>query len=186
MEYTDIVSELADLRTQVNLIDTQLAIVRRQLLREQVDASTALQSYSVGPDKLAPVPSATLQRVAVQTIPTSAWTAVTWDTVPGASAFAVGVPRTALTAPFAGTYIVTANVDFDTNPTGSRAVRLLANGARVSESFGPAAASQPSARSVACCVRLQVGQSVTVEAFQDYGAPLNLVSANLVLAWVGN
>lgn len=104
---------------------------------------------------------------------------VNWgaETVDSANGHDNSTANSRYTAVYAGWYLCSASVQFAANSTGRRGVRYAVNGTAVNSTSTLLAAT--SANSVIVSARakliyLNVGDYVTVQAFQDSGGNLNI------------
>ncbi len=134
-------------------------------------------SLVVAPSVVAPV-IVQVHRTAVQAIPTSAWTKVTWDAedrdVPGFHAGSSG--DLVIPASYGGDYFALAEGFWAQNGTGQRGMRLTKNGAVIAESIIPASllaggAGHPPLP--AYLLSLIATDTVALEVYQTTPANLN-------------
>jgi hypothetical protein len=124
-------------------------------------------------------PAVALTQSASQSIPTAAFTALTWDTegVDSDNMHSTTVNTDRITAVTAGWYLVTAAVEFATSATGARIVNIKKNGTSVlaGNNAGPESFQMP--QSVTCLVFLAVGDYVQALAYQASGGSLGTIGA---------
>lgn len=131
----------------------------------------------------APVPYVRVTNSVAQSIPTTTYTPITfnteiWDTD---NTHSTVTNTSRLTANTAGLYDIDANIYFDVNATGARAVILRVNGTTFiafNQVQATATASYATLLSASTKYRLEVGDYVEVLAFQNSGVSLNSLSAN--------
>ncbi|MDP1877971.1 MAG: hypothetical protein Q8M17_10510 [Actinomycetota bacterium] len=134
---------------------------------------------------LAPVAPAciALARTSAQSIPSGAFTAVSWSSETGDNS-GMWASGTTLTVVVPGLYVLTAQVAWPASTTGIRWLRLLVDGSAVaSDVRAPVNTAQTVA--LAWSVRLAQGAAVTVDVQQDTGSAVNLASAALTGSWLG-
>jgi hypothetical protein len=101
---------------------------------------------------------------------------------PGPSCYAF------LVAPVAGTYIATGSVYWASNTSGDRKLSLTAgpaSGTRASSEVSPAPAGHETRQSVSQVFHLSANTVVSMEGYQDSGAPLQIQDGTLSIAWIG-
>lgn len=158
----------------------------------------AIASGAVGEAELGTFPGASVSRGMWQTIPSGTRTPIlfTVESRNVGALFDVGTP-TRLTAPIAGKYLITATVNWQASSTGQRFIGIYLN------SGGPCALVMSPAEDMGTdgtwqttlVVRqLAAGDYVTLEAYQDSGAPTSVRAASgagsispvLSMDWIGN
>jgi hypothetical protein len=124
---------------------------------------------------MAALPSvATRNKQTSQSIPNISWTTITWPTAVDLNGVTYGTSGT-FTATVAGLYLVSTQVAMlGTNTTGQRTIRLELNGSQyaMSPQLVPANATYPTIPSITTVVRLNVGDVVSVAAYQSSGAAI--------------
>lgn len=135
-------------------------------------------------------PHACLAASAVQSIPNSAYTVVTYGTVVAQRNLTVNAAAGTITATRAGAYLVAGTIVYTANATGFRYAALDVNGTH--EAIGSSVASSGpgmTAPSVSRIVKLAVGDVVDLRAYQNSGAALNTGSpfalTNLSVTYLG-
>lgn len=133
-------------------------------------------------------PRATLRRVANQSVPdtTAARAAISWDTEDSDSA-AMWSSGTNIVTQYAGRYVVSWVVNFATDPDGTRAVYIEANGSTewaVTVVNACTASSTVLSGSFEIPQLFAVGEYIRVKAGHSAGAALN-VTASVSVSWVG-
>jgi len=117
-------------------------------------------------------------RVSSLAIPNGAWTAVDWD---DNADLMSGVSSTnAIVARRSGIWQATAGVSWASNATGTRGVRVKVNGVVVTGSQVRITASDANQKDISTSVAFQAaqGDTVTVEAYQDSGGALNMLTGS--------
>lgn len=122
---------------------------------------------------------AVMTRDAVQSIPDSTWTAVSFNT----QTKVVGGlwDGTYFRAPSSGWYIVTGSIRFASNATGMRAARVYKGASiysTVVNAEAVAIAGQVSVHSFSTLVYLDKGETVSLQVYQTSGGALNIETAN--------
>lgn len=121
---------------------------------------------------------ATVTRTAAQSIPDATATAIAWDAEDfDTDAIHDNVTNnTRLTVPMAGKYLITANVSFAFNATGTRLLRLRKNGAsQLAANSLPSHASIGVGVGFAYIASLAASDFVEIQAFQNSGGALNVL-----------
>ncbi len=93
-----------------------------------------------------------------------------------------------LTAQRAGTYMLSGGIEWASNPNGIRMASLKVNTTTVASSLAPAGATAGNLSNVSTIVRLEPGDTVTMEALQNSGGGLSINPGNrtyLAAAFVG-
>lgn len=156
-------------------------------------ATTAPSSPAVGQawvDTSVPAPTSALlanaaaraYRSAAMALPTSgSFTTITWDThdapFDDVGLHSLTTSPTRFTAPVAGRYRLTGQVEYAPNVTGVRIVRVLKNGARLCDNAQNALSDGTTANRVQVdsgIVQLAAGDYLEVAAFQSSGGSLSL------------
>jgi hypothetical protein len=140
---------------------------------------------SVGIQDLAPAPAAELQQPVSATcgddpsIPSGTPTSLNWrragplggatnDCAPG------GTPGPSVTVSEVGYYLLVAQVRWPANATGIRAALINVDGLPVAADARPSVAGLPPVQTVSGIIPLFPGDALTLEVFQNSGAPLAL------------
>jgi len=157
-------------------------------------ATVKLADGAVSTPKFAAIPGARVRSNATQTINTSTATALTFNTVDQntAGVFNAAQP-TRLTAPVAGTYVVTASVSWSNNANGIRELHIRLNGGTTNlaiVSAGPTVGNPAPEQNVATTCHLNLGDYVEAVVWQTSGGSMDSWnSANdaplLTLNWIG-
>lgn len=79
-----------------------------------------------------------------------------------------------VTVPISGVYMLAGGVRWQQNATGSRFVSITVNSSRVATAWGPPNASQNTDQAVSTAYKLNAGDVVGMEVFQDSGGNLNV------------
>lgn len=140
------------------------------------------------------IPSAHVYRTSNQNITTGtdtliAFTAERWDT---ASLHSTVTNTSRLTAPIAGKYLVSAQIEWTSNGTGSREMRLLLNGTTIVAQdirTGVSSSSNNLHMSLTTMVQLSANDYVEVQVKHDRGTGLNVLassdySPNFMMHWL--
>lgn len=130
-------------------------------------------------------PTALVRQSAVQSIPNSAWTALTfeltdWDSATGHSNV---TNNTRYTAQYAGKYWISGLVSFATNATGARGIQVYINGtvSNPAATLLPGMAGNSSNIPLASTpVSLAVGDYVELRVFQGSGGALNTAAGSFM------
>jgi hypothetical protein len=114
-----------------------------------------------------------------QSIPDAALTVVAFDSVrhDPFGMWQSGAP-TRLTVKYPGLYLAIANLTFDANTTGQRAVQIRANGTQTIGNVGGAPVNAMLALACTTLYPLDEGEFLEVYAYQDSGAALNICCAS--------
>lgn len=158
-----------------------------------VDAAAAAGTANVA--FLLAKPIAHLRQTSIQTLTTSTWTAITWQTEDVDSVSGHSGSASTYTCQRAGWYRLSGGVSFAANAVGIRDARWVKNGTVVNGSEAdvtPLAGSSTThltARSI--LVLLAVGNTVELEAFQSSGGNLSTASSgsgmsSMSVEWVSN
>lgn len=119
-------------------------------------------------------------------IPNTAWTELSWDTeeFDDAAFHDLVTNPQRFTAPSDGLYRVELQIGFSANASGSRAVRVLLNGAGDGVAYDqrPALSGAPSVVDCSRLLRLTAGDYLSGWAFQSAGGPLGL-EPTVSLTW---
>ena len=124
-----------------------------------------------------------VRRVAAQSIPNVAATLISWDTETVDTDGFIVVPDTLITIPagFAGLYLVTAAANYAANVAGAnRDLDLILNGVTIvaGRHHAPTAVAGNQTRTqIGFVLPLNVGDTLSVQVFQNSGGALNLNSA---------
>lgn len=140
------------------------------------------------------IPSAHVHRTSNQNINTGTdtvllFTAERWDT---ASLHSTVTNTSRLTAPIAGKYLVSAAIEWTSNGTGSREMRLLLNGTTIVAQdirTGVSSSSNNLHMSLTTMVQLSANDYLEVQVKQDRGTGLNVLassdySPNFMMHWL--
>jgi hypothetical protein len=125
--------------------------------------------------KIGALPGARVRSTATQSIPNSTVTALSFNTVDANSGgvFAASQP-TRLTAPVAGTYLITACVAWANDAVGSRQLWVQLNGSTsLVGVFERPAADNTLQQNVATTYHLNAGDYVSAAVWQNSGSPLD-------------
>jgi len=135
------------------------------------------------PGNLVVSPSVRVFRSTVQSVPSSTWTSISWDTVRydrgPAAHWNINNP-TRLTCQVAGTYAISGHVTFNNIAGGTyRIIDLHINGTRYTAINGMSGgvaitAASPPYISIPEIVYLNVGDYIELRAYQDSGSSLNI------------
>ena len=132
-----------------------------------------------------------VERSTNQSIPNNTWTALSFDTIVSeekpatTSQWSSGDP-TKLICRLPGYYLINAHVRIAQNATGARGMNILKNGtALIANIFSPASGFD-SHFQVNATVKLDTGDYIEANAFQNSGAALDAVatSNNLYIEWI--
>ena len=132
-----------------------------------------------------------VERSTNQSIPNTAWTALSFDTIiteekpATTSQWSSGSP-TCLICRLPGYYLINAHVRIAQNATGARGINIMKNGtALIANIFSPASGFD-SHFQVNATVKLDTGDYIEATAFQNSGAALDAVatSNNLYIEWI--
>jgi hypothetical protein len=114
------------------------------------------------------------QTIAGLSIPNAVWTTVTTPTIVDSTHGALTTGGV-FTAPVSGRYIICASVFYATNATGSRGVRIRKNTFDTGMgTFGTAGSSAGTGATVSGYLKLNAGDTVTMETFQNTGVAISL------------
>lgn len=110
-----------------------------------------------------------------QTITTSTWTKLTFDT----EVFDTGgnLASSTFTAPAAGKYRASGGVLFAVNATGGRGIRIRTATAVLAELLVPAAATEMGLTTETGVIELALGDTIEVHCFHSKGSDLSVVSS---------
>jgi microcystin-dependent protein len=131
------------------------------------------------------------QTTAGLSIPNNAWTPVTTPTIVDSTHGALTTGGV-FTAPAPGRYAVSVTAFFGTNGTGSRGVRVRKNSGDTGlGNFTPAGSTASTGATVSGYLRLNAGDTMTMEAFQNSGGAVSLgttpdVASTFSIVRVGN
>jgi len=132
-----------------------------------------------------------VERSTNQSIPNNTWTALSFDTIVSeekpatTSQWSSGSP-TRLICRLPGYYLINAHVRIAQNATGARGINIMKNGtALIANIFSPASGFD-SHFQVNATVKLDTGDYIEANAFQNSGAALDAVatSNNLYIEWI--
>jgi hypothetical protein len=143
------------------------------------------------PGALPPALGARVWRSTAQSIPNGAWTPISFDTVRYDSGSTwVAANPTRLTCQVAGVYTITGHLIYSPNTAGSqRNAAILLNGSIYLAQQAPAvsgySASQYTRVSVNTTYRLNVGDYVELQAWQDSGAAVSLLTSDATATFDG-
>lgn len=121
-----------------------------------------------------------------------AGTGIAWDTenVDTANLHSTTVNPTRVTIPVAGLYLLTANIAFNSNATGARAVAFKKNGVGTGPNIEGRSISTPQGSvettpSTSAVVKLAVNDFIEVVGYQSSGGNLayTVILAEMTLAW---
>jgi len=99
-----------------------------------------------------------------------------WNT---SSMFNASTSSSRLTAPTAGIYDISASVNWGANSSGFRELDILYNGVtKIVSSRVPAMSGTSTSQAVSTQYKLNVGDFVEVQVFQNSGSDLNVLRAN--------
>lgn len=108
-----------------------------------------------------------------QSISTSTWTDLSFDTELIDTDSAYSGSGTTITVPKTGTYQVLARCGFATNSSGMRGVQIMHNGtAKVSNNVGAASVVLPAAVEATRLLALTAGDTIKAQAYQSSGGSL--------------
>ena len=132
-----------------------------------------------------------VERSTNQSIPNTAWTALSFDTIiteekpATTSQWSSGSP-TRLICRLPGYYLVNAHVRFAANATGVRGINLMKNGTALGANIFIAFSGQDSTFQFSAITKLDTGDYVETLCYQDSGGGLAAVatSNNLYLEWI--
>jgi hypothetical protein len=164
----------------------------------QVGAVTTgdLANGAVSTDKVGVIPQARAEFTTPQSIPDNTFTPLCFDTTVfdndnvwgGGSTCGAAGSKTELIAPVAGVYEVNASVQWDTNSTGARVIRIEKN-ASTDLVTDQRTAIGFTANSASTMVKLAAGDFVQALVLQNSGGALNVLglsTTSLSMTWVGN
>jgi hypothetical protein len=118
------------------------------------------------------------QRVAAQSIPNSAFTAISWDTELQDNDNQLTVPTSSLVLPNPGVYVGFGGVQFAGSASGSRTATTFKNGGEIVGSGQDAPANASGTRIICGAVFTGVaGDIISVNVFQGSGGALNINGA---------
>lgn len=129
-------------------------------------------------------------RNASTTLSNDTWTTITfgnedWDTN-GLHSTVTNTGRLTIPSGFDGIWLFTMMLDFDTNTSGSRGVRLVTNGSTLN--YGPMvpAATTTLRTRVSHTLMLDAsaGDYFTVEGYQNRGGTLDVVAGKFQAVWI--
>jgi len=163
------------------------------LIKKYSLSGNRLRAKTVSTSRVGAFPGARVYASSTQTIPSSVLTALTFDKVD----VNVGVAfkdtqPTRLTAPVAGTYVITASVSWANDPNGNRELVLEVNGTTdiAIASGGPTATNTAPQQTVATTYHLAKGSYVRAMVWQTSGSPLDSWNDDhdapvLTMNWIG-
>lgn len=131
---------------------------------------------AVGPSKIGNVPAARVFNSANVSTTTSDVPILAFDSERFDSANMHTGSSGEVTVPISGVYALAGSVRWQANGTGSRFVAITVEFERVATSWGPPNASQSTDQSLATTYKLDAGDVVRMEVFQDSGGDLNVLS----------
>jgi hypothetical protein len=146
-------------------------------------------------DKLATLPAARVRFNGSRVIPAATFTDITWSSeefdTAGAFEPQPFEDLACLTAPIAGTYVISGDVDWEDNASGYRVAEILRDGTGFTDKVlarvaGPAL--DPPAgttQTVTAIERLAAGDCVTLTIAQGSSGPIDHRVAHFSFAWVG-
>jgi hypothetical protein len=146
-------------------------------------------------DKLATLPAARVRFNGSQVVPAATFTDIFWsaedfDTA-GAFEPQPGEDLACLTAPIAGTYVISGDVDWENAPAGYRVAEILRDGSGFSNKPLARVADEEAdlttgmTQSVSAIERLAAGDCVTLTIAQGSGGPIDHLIAHFSFAWMG-
>lgn len=115
---------------------------------------------------------AVLQRNALQALPTSVWTPITFDTEAHDPFGEVAANPSAFVVPSSGLWLFCATVTFATNVTGQRGARLQVGASNtLGFAFNPAPTATPfvAAINVTAIAKLSTGDAVQLQGYHNAG-----------------
>ena len=123
---------------------------------------------------------AQVEQTVIQSIPSGAFTAITFDNelIDSSAMWAPSPNPTRIVAPVAGWYRLTGGISFGSNANGRRAAAWYVQGVGISTTnviFAPTAASTCAIPATSPVVNLTAGQYVELRAFQDSSVAINTV-----------
>lgn len=141
-----------------------------------VDSGITIDGFDLGVTLLVAEAKVTDSN-ATQTINDSTWTTVTFDTEDwDTDTMHSTVSNTGrLTATTAGTYISGCGIAWDTNTTGRRAMRILANGSTDQGRIMAAAGASTLTQQVTGHIQLTAAQYIECQVWQDSGGARTIV-----------
>jgi len=150
----------------------------------------SLASGAVTTSKIAALPSIRVLQTSAQTFPNNVFPKVNLDTVSFASDITFSNPNDEVTIHTSGVYMITAEIIWTQNGTGSRALSIVAGGVEVAFDARRAVPELTSISTATMIVRLNAGDTVSLTASQSSGGNLATDasfggrSAALSLAWM--
>ena len=117
------------------------------------------------------------RHAAAQSFTSGTWAAVAFDTMTLDEIPWTGSTSNFWTVPTAGYYQVNASVSFATNATGVRGVRVLVNGTVVTQVTPGAGSAGGSGAAISYGGKLNAGDTVQIQGFQNSGGALALAPA---------
>lgn len=149
--------------------------VTARKIKDGAVITTKIKDGALVVSKVGALPGARVRSSVNQSIPTSALTALTFNTADAnvGDLFSAAQP-TRLTAPVAGTYLVTATVQWSNGAGGSRRLTLRVNGATpIAAVDGPPNGDGTLDQNVATVHHLNAGDYVEAVVWQTSGAARN-------------
>jgi hypothetical protein len=147
---------------------------------------------SVGAPKFATLPHGKMRNTGSQTFPSGPlFTQVAFNNLQFGSDVTFNDAGDSLTVQTSGTYLVTAELYWPQNPSGSRGISLLSSGSgEIAFDGREAASTMGSVQSVTAITKLNAGDSLTLFAGQSSGSSLSTLaiagrSASLAAQWMG-
>jgi hypothetical protein len=147
-----------------------------KLIKKTSLSGNRLRNQTLTTKQFGALPGARVRSTASQSIPTSTLTALTFNTVDAnaGGVFKLAQP-TRLTAPVAGTYIITASVSWSNSAAGNRELIIEVNGTTdigvVSD--GPSAVMTAPQQNVATTYHLQKGDYVRAMVWQTSSSTMD-------------
>jgi hypothetical protein len=143
---------------------------------------------AVTSDKLATAAAASVMNSSTESVPTATGTTLHANTefFDTANLHDSGTNTESFVAPVSGTYVVSAEVEWDASATGYRRTSIIGPNGAFASAAGPALASPAfTAQDVSGIEQLAAGESVHVEVLQGSGVSLGAKIIRFQIAFVG-
>ncbi len=143
---------------------------------------------AVTSDKLATAAAASVMNSSTESVPTATGTVLHANTefFDTANLHDSGTNTESFVAPVSGTYVVTAEVEWDASATGYRRTSIVGPNGAFASAAGPALPSPAfTGQNVSGIEELAAGQTVHVEVLQGSGASLGARIIRFEIAFVG-
>ena len=128
---------------------------------------------------------AILRRAASFTVVNNTYTSVQWDTEVSDTdnIWTVGTPDT-LTIPFAGNWLITANISFGSNGTGIRVERIMHGGSFIAENKHLPVSGDVTGVTITAADVFAAADTVSLVLYQNSGSDIG-ITGRIVMTYLG-